>query len=59
MKIGVGERPNPNYDLADWVLSVFTEEEMKGIREVSSHCREIVELILQDKIDQAMNRYNS
>lgn len=59
VKIGVGERPNPNYDLADWVLSVFTEEEMKGIREVSSHCREIVELILQDKIDQAMNRYNS
>ncbi len=59
VKIGVGERPNPNYDLADWVLSVFTEEEMKGIREVSSHCREIVELILQNKIDQAMNRYNS
>ena len=39
VKIGVGERPNPNYDLADWVLSVFTEEEMKGIREVSSHIR--------------------
>lgn len=59
VKIGVGERPNPNFDLADWVLSTFTEDERKGIAEVASHCREIVALMIDGKIDQAMNRYNS
>lgn len=59
VKIGVGERPNPNYDLADWVLSTFKEEEKKAIREVASHCREIVELMLGGNVDKAMNLYNS
>ncbi|MGI5894191.1 MAG: aminoacyl-tRNA hydrolase [Candidatus Merdivicinus sp.] len=59
VKIGVGERPNPNYDLADWVLSTFKEEERKGIDEVASHCAEIVGLIIEGKTDQAMNKYNS
>ncbi len=59
VKIGVGERPNPNYDLADWVLSTFKEDEKKAIREVASHCREIVELMLSGNVDKAMNLYNS
>ncbi len=59
VKIGVGERPNPNYDLADWVLSTFKEDEKKAIREVASHCREIVELMLGGNVDKAMNLYNS
>ena len=59
VKIGVGERPNPNYDLADWVLSTFKEDEKKAIREVASHCREIVELMLAGNVDKAMNLYNS
>jgi PTH1 family peptidyl-tRNA hydrolase len=29
IKIGVGEKPHPDYDLADWVLSRFTPEEEK------------------------------
>ena len=59
VKIGVGERPNPNYVLADWVLSTFKEDEKKAIREVASHCREIVELMLGGNVDKAMNLYNS
>ena len=59
VKIGVGERPNPNYDLADWVLSTFKEDEKKAIREVASHCREIVELMLGGNVDKARNLYNS
>lgn len=59
VKIGVGERPNPNYDLADWVLSTFKEEERKGIDEIASHCAEIAALIIGGKTDQAMNKYNS
>ena len=59
VKIGVGELTNPNYDLADWVLSTFKEDEKKAIREVASHCREIVELMLSGNVDKAMNLYNS
>ena len=59
IKIGVGERPNPNYDLADWVLSNFTEAERKAIQEAAIPCREIAELIIQGNIEKAMNLYNS
>ena len=57
--LGFGERPNPSYDLADWVLSHFTEEERKMIQEAALHCREIAELIIQGNIEKAMNLYNS
>lgn len=59
IKAGIGERPNPNYDLADWVLSTFKEDELKGIQEVSSHCLDIVKLIIEGNIEQAMSKYNS
>jgi PTH1 family peptidyl-tRNA hydrolase len=59
IKIGVGERTNPNYDLADWVLSRFTENERKLLNEAVSHCPEIAETILAGNIEQAMSRYNS
>lgn len=59
IKVGIGERPNPNYDLADWVLSTFKEDELKGIEEVASHCLDIVKLIIEGKIEQAMSKYNS
>ncbi len=59
VKLGVGERPNPNFDLADWVLSVFTQEERKALDDAASHCKEIAELTIQGNIEQAMNLYNS
>ena len=59
VKLGVGAKPNPNYDLADWVLSTFTEAERKNLDQAAAHCPEIVELILNGKIEQAMNLYNS
>ena len=59
VKLGVGERTNPDYDLADWVLSRFTTSERKQLDEAISHCTEIVECILKGDIDAAMGRYNS
>lgn len=59
IKVGIGERPNPNYDLADWVLSTFKEDELKGIEEMASHCVDIAKLIIEGKIEQAMGKYNS
>ena len=59
LKIGVGQKPRPEYDLADWVLSTFTEEELKGVRECASHCLDAVALILQGEVEKAMALYNS
>ena len=59
IKIGVGEKPRPEYDLADWVLSAFKQEELQQIREAAGHCLEIVELIIKGQTDKAMNLYNS
>ncbi len=59
IKVGVGAKPNPEYDLADWVLSRFTKDEAKLIKEAAENAMGAVELMVQDKIDMAMSRYNS
>ncbi|MFZ2539185.1 MAG: aminoacyl-tRNA hydrolase [Oscillospiraceae bacterium] len=58
IKLGVGKKPHPDYDLADWVLSNFKKEEQQKMREAYDKCEEIVSLMVQDNIDEAMNRYN-
>ena len=59
VKLGVGEKPHPDYDLADWVLSRFTNDEMKTLKTVSENVTDAVELLLSGAPDKAMNRYNS
>lgn len=58
IKIGVGKKPHPDYDLADWVLSTFKSNEVKLVNEVADKCYEIASLIIEDSIDEAMNKYN-
>lgn len=58
IKIGVGKKPHPDYDLADWVLSRFTDKEQEPLSEVLEHSREAVELMVNGSIDEAMNRFN-
>lgn len=59
IKMGVGKKPNPNWDLADWVLSRFTEDELKSLQDAAGRAASAAELIVQGKIDEAMNRYTS
>ena len=59
IRIGVGQKPHPDYDLADWVLSRFTPSEQKLMAEGVEKAMRSCEFMVQDKIDQAMNRYNS
>lgn len=59
VKIGVGKKPNPEYDLVNWVLGRFPkelEDELKGALQNSTKA---VRLIVNDEIDKAMNLYNS
>lgn len=59
IKLGVGQKPNPNYDLADWVLSKFTDNEMINVKKSISESIDAIELIVNNNIDEAMNRHNS
>ena len=58
VKIGIGQKPNPEWDLADWVLSKFTCEELKNINSAVKSVMRAVTLIIQGDIEKAMNNYN-
>ncbi|CUH93814.1 MAG TPA: aminoacyl-tRNA hydrolase [Herbinix luporum] len=57
IKIGVGEKPK-DWDLADYVLSRFKEDEEKIIREALKDSSDACRMIISDGMDAAMNKYN-
>ena len=59
IRVGVGKKPHPDYDLADWVLGRFTKEQGEALEQACSHCDDIVRLFVAGRLDEAMNRYNS
>ena len=59
VKIGVGKKPHPDYDLAAWVLSSFKPDEIQPLKEALLHACEAVPLLLDGRTDEAMNRFNS
>ena len=58
IKIGIGAKPNPDWDLADWVLSRFSDDERKTLEKMFENAYEAVGLIIDGKTDRAMNRFN-
>ncbi|MBQ8742009.1 MAG: aminoacyl-tRNA hydrolase [Clostridia bacterium] len=59
IKIGVGEKPSPEYDLIKWVLGNIPEEDRKKVSEVYSKAADALETMLSGNIDTAMNKFNS
>ena len=59
IKIGVGAKPNPEYDLAAWVVSHFTANEAKLIKQVAEDTVSAIEYMVKGDIDKAMSNYNS
>ena len=58
VKIGVGEKPHPYYDMADWVLGKFAGEDLKTITQAIQRAGKAAECYIHDGPDQAMNRFN-
>lgn len=58
IKIGVGQKPHPDYDLAAWVLSRFTETERPALSDAVKHAAAAAKLIVQDNVVEAMNQYS-
>lgn len=58
IKIGVGAPPNPEFDLADWVLGTFSEQERGAVDQAVESAVQAVAEIVKNGTDAAMNRYN-
>jgi len=58
IKIGVGQKPTPDYDLVDWVLGKFSTDDISRIQAELDNIFASAELILLGKIDEAMNKYS-
>ena len=58
IKIGVGEKPHPDYDLADWVLSAFSPQEEKALAPTIERALLAAEAVIAEGTTQAMNRFN-
>ncbi len=58
IKMGVGQKPHPDYDLADWVLGKFTDSEKKLLSERFEDVHNAVKLMANGDIQKAMNAYS-
>ena len=58
VKIGVGAKPHPEQDLADWVLSGFTAAEEKALSAALEKAGEAALCIMDSGVPDAANRYN-
>ena len=58
LKVGVGGKPHPDYDLADWVLGKLTGEDKKVMDEAVKRAADAVECFLKDGPQKAMGQYN-
>ena len=59
IKMGVGKKPHPDYDLAKWVLGKFRADDLKKMEISAENACECIKLMVQGRTDEAMNKYNS
>ena len=59
IRIGIGQKPHPAYELAAWVLSRFTEADRSAVDSSLDRVCDTVELIIAGKDDEAMRLCNS
>ena len=57
IRIGVGEKPRPDYDLADWVLGRFPEEDAKAVSGRWPDIEAAARLLMAGKLSEAQNKY--
>lgn len=58
IRVGVGQKPHPDYDMADWVLGRPQGEDRKAIDDAVSRAAQAVECIVKEGTDRAMNKFN-
>ena len=58
IRLGVGAPPHPDYDMADWVLSAFQNQDAADMATAAKRAAEAVECYITQGPDRTMNRFN-
>lgn len=58
VKIGVGSKPSPEFDLADWVLSTFSAKEEKDLQFALSNAADAALCVIDHGVPESANRFN-
>ena len=58
IRLGVGDKPHPDYDMADWVLSAFKGQDAADMELVAERSADAVESYITEGADRAMNKFN-
>ena len=58
VKVGVGAKPHPDYDLADWVLSKFSAQEEKDLAPALDHAAQAALMVLDQGTEKAASAFN-
>lgn len=58
IRIGVGAPPHPDYDMADWVLSTFKNQDAVDMAEAAKRAAAAVECYIRNGADRTMNLFN-
>ena len=57
-RVGVGQKPSPDYDLVDWVLGKFPKEALDAMRTASEATVSAISLWLSGKEEEAQSRFS-
>ena len=58
IKVGVGAKPHPDYDLADWVLSSFSPQDEALLKPTLERALEAAASVITRGVPETMNRFN-
>lgn len=58
IKLGVGAKPHPDYDLADYVLSGFSKDDAEQMKKAMAWACDALEMIVDGKLDEAMSKFS-
>lgn len=58
IRMGVGSPPHPDYDMADWVLGVFRNQDAADMEELAKRVSKAIQCYITEGADKAMNIYN-
>lgn len=58
IKLGVGQKPSPEYDLKDWVLKDIPKDQRDNFKSAAENAYSALEMMLNGDMEKAMNKYN-
>ena len=58
IRIGVGAPPHPDYDMADWVLSSFKNQDAADMLAAAERAAQAAQCYITQGAERAMNRFN-